>query len=209
MEPHKPALVVVAGPNGSGKTTLTRKILQHEWLQGTVYINADEIAQQELGDWNAPDTVLRAARIADERREACLAERKSFAYETVFSTPARVRFIERAIAAGYFVRFYFVGTNDPATNIRRVTERVGKGGHDVPHDRIVARYQRSMANLRRVLPIVDRAYIFDNSIDDQPAIRWARLREGSIIRTAQGTMPLWIEDAVTAPPHSPDSDPQR
>jgi len=120
-----------------------------------------------------------------------------------------MRFIERAKAAAYFVRLYFVGTADPAINIRRVEERVGKGGHDVPADRIVARYERSMANLRRVLPIVDRAYIFDNSIDDQPVIRWARLREGNIIRTAEVTMPLWIEDAVTAPPHSPDSDPQR
>ncbi|MEQ1648431.1 MAG: ATP-binding cassette domain-containing protein [Hyphomicrobiaceae bacterium] len=57
MMDRKPSLVVVAGPNGSGKTTLTRRVLQHEWTEGHVYINADNIAEQELGDWNSPDAV--------------------------------------------------------------------------------------------------------------------------------------------------------
>jgi predicted ABC-type ATPase len=126
MADRKPSLVVVAGPNGSGKTTLTRQVLHHEWTAGHHYINADDIAQHELGDWNSPEAVLKAALMADRRREECLAGRQDFVSETVFSTRARLTFLERAIAAGYFVRVYFVGTSDPAINVARVRTRVGE-----------------------------------------------------------------------------------
>lgn len=49
---HKPVLIVIAGPNGSGKTTITSRILQHEWLEDSIYINPDNIAQNKFGDWN-------------------------------------------------------------------------------------------------------------------------------------------------------------
>jgi hypothetical protein len=83
-------MVVIAGTNGLGKTTLRRIVLEHDWLDGHTYIDADDIAEQELGGWNSPEAVRQAARVADERREACLAARESFAYETVFSTWERV-----------------------------------------------------------------------------------------------------------------------
>ena len=47
-ENHKPVLIVIAGPNGSGKTTITSKILRHEWLEGAVYVNPDQVATTYL-----------------------------------------------------------------------------------------------------------------------------------------------------------------
>ena len=44
---HKPVLIVIAGPNGSGKTTITSRVLHHEWLEDSIYINPDNIAQKE------------------------------------------------------------------------------------------------------------------------------------------------------------------
>lgn len=46
---HNPVLIVIAGPNGSGKTTITTKVLHHEWMEDSVYINPDLVAQQQLG----------------------------------------------------------------------------------------------------------------------------------------------------------------
>jgi hypothetical protein len=46
--------------------------LAHEWFQRCEYVNPDLIAQDELGDWNDPQAVLRAVQIAAERREVCL-----------------------------------------------------------------------------------------------------------------------------------------
>jgi predicted ABC-type ATPase len=140
MKQRRPDMVVIAGPNGSGKTTLTRLLLDHDWLAAHTYINAVDIAERELGGWNSPEAVRDATRLADERREDCLKAGQDFVYETVFSTRERVASIERAKAAGYFVRLYFVGTSDPSINIARVRARVDEGGHDVPVDKIVARY---------------------------------------------------------------------
>lgn len=60
-ENRKPELIVIAGPNGSGKTSMTFKFLHHEWAEGTVYINPDEVAKDKFGDRNSTEAVLNAA----------------------------------------------------------------------------------------------------------------------------------------------------
>ena len=59
---HRPVLCVVAGPNGSGKTSTTEKLLANEWAADSVYINPDNIALEQFGDWNSQDAVLKAAK---------------------------------------------------------------------------------------------------------------------------------------------------
>ena len=44
---HRPVLIVIAGPNGSGKTSVTSKILHHEWLEDSEYINPDNVARDK------------------------------------------------------------------------------------------------------------------------------------------------------------------
>jgi predicted ABC-type ATPase len=106
----KPRLIVVAGPNGSGKTTITEKLLRHEWMGGCVYINPDVIAEQEFGGENLPEAFIKAANRAKEIREECLGSLTSMAFETVFSTPEKVEFVQRAKAAGFFIRLFFDGS---------------------------------------------------------------------------------------------------
>jgi len=115
-EADKPRLIVVAGPNGAGKTSITEQLLRHEWMGGCEYVNPDYIARDEFGDWNAPHAVQQAALRAKEIRERCLLERRSLAFETVLSMPDKIEFIRRAKAAGFFVRLFFVGTDDPTIN---------------------------------------------------------------------------------------------
>ena len=64
MAENKPKLIVIAGPNGSGKTSVTSQILKHEWLKNFAYINPDNIAQEQFGDWNSPEAVLKAAQFS-------------------------------------------------------------------------------------------------------------------------------------------------
>ena len=106
MVKNKPKLIVIAGPNGSGKTSVTTQILKHEWVEGCVYINPDNIAQQRFGDWNSPEAVLKAAQFATEQRENCLKNKKSFIFETVFSASDKVDFLKRASDAGFFIRLF-------------------------------------------------------------------------------------------------------
>lgn len=182
MNKISPKLLVIAGPNGSGKTSITSQILKHEWVQGCSYINPDNIAQDELGDWNSPEAVLKAAQIATERREHCLLNKESLIFETVFSANDKIDFLERAKKAGYFIRLFFVGTNHPSINASRIALRVMEGGHDVPISKIISRYSKSISNCCIAAILVDRLYIYDNSVDYAEAKLLFRANNGQITK---------------------------
>ena len=192
----RPRLIVIAGPNGAGKTTLTERVLAHEWLEGCEYVNPDQIAQTVFGDWNDPRAILDAAREATRRRELCLEEGRSLAFETVFSTEEKLAFVRRAVSAGYFVRIFFVGTDSPEINAQRIAGRVMEGGHDVPILKIVSRYGKSIANLARTIPIVDRAYVYDNSIEEKAPSLLFRTVDGNLRKTYR-TNHEWAQAIVT------------
>lgn len=188
-ETLKPRLIVVAGPNGAGKTSITEQLLRHEWMGGCEYVNPDYIARDEFGDWNAPDAVLKAANRAGQVRERCLSEGRSLAFETVLSMPDKIAFMQQAKQAGFFVRLFFVGTDDPSINAKRVAMRVMEGGHDVPIGKIIARYTRSLANCLVAARIADRAYIYDNSIESAPARLLFRTSDGKLVKRYGGINP--------------------
>ena len=165
MTELKPKLIIIAGPNGSGKTSVTHKILQHDWMEGCVYVNPDNIALDVFGDWNSPEAVLKAANLASQMREDCLSNRIGLLFETVLSAPDKLDFIGRAKEADYFVRLFFVGTDSPAINASRIAHRVMEGGHDVPIGKIISRYSKSIANCALAAKFADRTYIYDNSVD--------------------------------------------
>ena len=113
---RRPTLCIVAGPNGSGKTTTTIQLLESEWSADSLYVNPDNIAQEEFGDWNSPEAVMKAAKRATEIRYECLEQQKDFVFETVFSSDEKLEFVRKAKAAGFFIRLFFVCTSDPEIN---------------------------------------------------------------------------------------------
>jgi predicted ABC-type ATPase len=100
------------------------------------------------------------------------------------------------------VRVFFIGTADPTINAARVAERVMKGGHTVPIEKIISRYERTMENLSDAIALADRVYIYDNSIDRAEARLCARTHDG-ILRKIYGDLPQWIADAVDDLPRHP------
>ena len=173
-------MIVIAGPNGSGKTSVTQKFLLHEWAEGTLYINPDEIAQELFGDWNSNDAVLKAANYCAELRDKYLQEHKSFVFETVMSAEDKVDFILRAKRAGFFIRIFFISTSHPSINAARIANRVMKGGHDVPI-------------CRTITPAVDRLYVYDNSVDGEDARLLFRLSEGQLKKMYVADVPEWAQ----------------
>ena len=188
---HKPVLIVIAGPNGSGKTSVTSKILHHEWLEDSEYINPDNVARDVFGDWNDREAVLKAANYCNDWREKCLAERKSHIFETGMSATDKVDYILRAKEAGFFVRLFFVSTESPTINAKRFANRVLNGGHDVPIPKIISRYDKSIANCIALAPYVDRLYVYDNSIEDTEARLLFRLSDGELAKRYVVELPNW------------------
>ena len=198
MNPNerKPVLIVIAGPNGSGKTTITRKILHHEWMEDSVYINPDIIAQERFGDWNSKEAIMQAVKYCEDWRERCLQEKQSLIFETVLSATDKVDYILRAKEAGFFVRLFFVCTNSPIINASRIAKRVMEGGHDVPITKIISRYQKSISNCKFLSDKTDRTYLYDNSIDRANASLLLRLSDGLIAKRYVNELPEWAKQII-------------
>ncbi|MDE5790037.1 MAG: zeta toxin family protein [Muribaculaceae bacterium] len=190
---HRPVLIVIAGPNGSGKTSVTSKILNHEWLEESQYINPDNVARDVFGDWNDREAVLKAANYCNKWRERCLTERKSHIFETVMSADDKVDYILRAKMAGFFIRLFFVSTLSPTINAKRVANRVLNGGHDVPIPKIISRYDKSIANCKLLAPIVNRLYVYDNSAENVDARILFRMSNGEVVKSYTKDMPDWAK----------------
>jgi predicted ABC-type ATPase len=111
-----------------------------------------------------PKADERMAQIlADFLRKKLLAEKKKFSFETVFSHDGKLDILRQAARAGYKVYLYFVSTESPEFNIERVGIRKSKGGHDVPTDKIVNRYYRSLDLLYEASQICYQAFFYDNT----------------------------------------------
>lgn len=162
-------------------------------MQGCVYINPDNIARDEFGDWNSREAVINAANLAAERREQCLRDRADLAFETVLSAEDKVDFVLRAMDAGYFVRVFFVGTSDPSINAARIARRVMQGGHEVPIGKIVSRYGKSIANCAQLAQVVDRLYVYDNSQDGHSPALCFRVASGHLTKQYVA-VPAWASD---------------
>lgn len=196
MLDRRHVLCVVAGPNGSGKTSATIQLLSNEWAADALYINPDNIAQETFGDWNSPTAILKAAQVATEERYRCLAEKKDFVFETVLSSEEKLQFLKKAHESGFFIRLFFVCTNSPEINVMRITKRVLDGGHEVPITKIISRYYKSILNASKAICFVDRAYVYDNSVENQKPRLLYRTTDGMLAKRYCSDMPEWAAEML-------------
>lgn len=172
-----PVLHILAGPNGSGKSTYVERVLQP--ATRLPFVNADVIAAQR---W--PDAQLEhaydASRAAAVQRSELLSGRRSFITETVFSHPSKNDLVDDALRAGYYVHLH-VMLLSVDTTVQRVSERVRRGGHNVPEQKIRERYDRLWALVARARDRVDRAEFLDNHLARTPYRLVATYAQGTLI----------------------------
>ncbi len=179
-----PVLHLLAGPNGSGKTTLFNEVIQPE--TGLEWVNADVIAAGlDAGD---PNAAYEASRVAADRRSELIAQRRSFATETVFSHPSKVELVREAAEHGYLVTLHVVLVPE-ALAVARVENRVEHGGHDVPEDKIRERYQRLWAHIAEAIELAHESYVYDNTTAANPYRLVGRFERGRIVGGAD--WPTW------------------
>ena len=162
-------ITVIAGVNGAGKSSILGAALRDA---GGVYYNPDEEARRllETGGARDPDEAnAKAWEMGREALERAIEERLNFNFETTLGGRTITGLLRRASEAGLEVWMFYVGLSSPALYEARVQVRVSRGGHDIPHDRIVERFDTSRKNLVRLLPYLARLRMFDNSRDADPA----------------------------------------
>jgi predicted ABC-type ATPase len=181
----RPIIVALAGPNGAGKSTFFAAHLQAAGLR---FVNADDFARElNLGAYEA-------AELAKQVRNALVASRESFVFETVFSDPVgeKVEFLGAAARAGYAVVLCFIGLDSARTSEQRVAMRVLQGGHDVPTEKLRVRFERTLQNLQRAIRALPSVHVFDNSDLRQPFRKVAEFKEGKPIALF-APMPPWMK----------------
>lgn len=132
--------------------------------------------------------------LAHEIRERLITRQKNFTTETVMSHASKIGLIERTRRLGYRNYLYYVCVDSADICVRRVRQRVLRGGHDVPAEKIRARYARSLELLPKALALSYRAYLFDNSAE-KPRLIAEKLPDGSFISSA-GIVPHPYAEAL-------------
>ena len=133
-----------------------------------------------------------ASVCADFIRHQLLKAKISFTFETVMSSRDKVEFLKKAQKAGYRTYLYFIATKDPIINISRVQNRVKKGGHPVPKEKIITRYFRSLKLLNEAVKYSNRAYIFDNSSQERLWIAQVDNAKEFVFKSE--VVPIWVKE---------------
>ncbi len=155
-------------------------------------LNLDNI-QVENKTLRFPKIIINSylsAILADFLRHKFLENRLSFTFETVMSSPDKVALLAKAQSLGFRTYLYYVSTEDPQINIARVANRVHLGGHNVPQDKIITRYYRSLDLLLEAIKNSNRAYLFDNSGKSKRFV--AEINEGQSIDIQIDSLPEWF-----------------
>lgn len=186
-----PQLVMLAGPNGAGKSTYYDAFLSESPLP---FLNADLLAAETDID------SFEAARILDATRDRMIDDRLGFITETVFSDPhgRKLGMLRKAIDAGYEVTLIYIGIASAELADRRVDQRIARGGHDVPREKLASRFERSLANLRQAITFVPAVELFDNSLVEEPYRHVASFEHGALKWRDARALPAWCRELVRA-----------
>ena len=155
-------------------------------------MNADVIAAERWPD-DPGSHAYDAARIAEATRSALIRDGTEFISETVFSHPSKLELVDDALEAGYFVALHVLMLPEDLA-VARVSQRVDRGGHDVPVTKIRERYRRLWANVAGAAERAGSAAFWDNSTLDGPLLV-ADMAGGAPL--GRPWWPAWTPNALT------------
>lgn len=172
-------LTLLAGPNGAGKSTLVKSLSLSGGLADHIILNADDRTLEKAklaGHAGFADTPMDSLAIFfSQAADEVLAEAvnlihagRKVSLETVLSTDKYQSVVTDVLEGGGKFELIYVALQSPDISRQRVALRVQKGGHDVPADRLQARWTRSLEKLKWFAPKATRFSIYDNS--SHPAV---------------------------------------
>lgn len=176
-----PIVVMLSGPNGAGKTTASETLLQGP-LKVDAFVNADFIAKG-LGMSNVEDTAAKAGRIMLERLDELEMAGASFAFETTLASKTFASRVTRLKASEYFFVLLFLWLPNCEDAIRRVRDRVRRGGHYVPDEIVRPRHERGLKNFFGIYrPLADVWRFYDGLDAAGPRLIASGVRDAAMVR---------------------------
>jgi predicted ABC-type ATPase len=156
-----PTLYLFAGSNGAGKTTFARAYLR-QLDPIPRFLNADELARG-LSPLNPEKLAVRAGKLLLHEIQGCLESRNSFGLESTLSGKSHIGILQRAKTLGYLIELHYLWIPSPELAIRRIRQRVKKGGHPIPDADVRRRFSRSLQNLTHLYaPLAHSWQLWDN-----------------------------------------------
>ncbi len=162
---------IIGGVNGAGKSSLTGSLRAERTDLGIV-VDPDQLTAQCI--------------------ETALADGVNFTQETTLSGGYPKRLCRRAKQAGYFIRLYYVGLDTAEESLRRIKNRVERGGHDIPAKDVQARFAHRFADVAKILPYCDEAKFFDN---ENGFALVAEYRNGQLLQVGN-KCPVWLHQMM-------------
>lgn len=137
-----------------------------------------------------------ATILADFIREMLIARQQSFSFESVFSHPSKIGILKEAQEKGFKNYLYFIATDNPELNQKRVRDRVLQGGHDVPPDKIISRYFRCLENVRQTFPYLYRGFFFDSTESTRYLAEYHSVKQELILHVPDEELPDWFRKYI-------------
>ena len=174
---------IVGGVNGVGKTTFIREHKEMHPSSGEI-IDADQITADLGGD------PLTGGKAALKKIRKCLRKRVSFLQETTLSGYKTNATAKKAREQGYTVHLIYIGLGTVEESLRRIENRVREGGHDIPREDVIRRFQRRWEAVSQILPYCREAEFYDN---EEEFVKVAEYRDGEFLRIGNHVC-AWVDE---------------
>ncbi len=161
-----PYFIVIAGPNGAGKSTTSKDILEPYSIKA---FDWDQEFHELWEKFAFDPTVVEGIRETTNTKfqlylDQAYSKKLSIAYETNFHSAYNIDLVSKARILGYQTVLYFLALKNPEIAIRRVEERVRKGGHSVSESTIRERFTQGLEMLdENALQFYDRIAVYNSS----------------------------------------------
>lgn len=172
---------IIGGVNGVGKSSLSGVLSAELDDLGTI-IDVDKLTAR-FGDKLAGGR--EAVRIISD----CLERGLNFTQETTLSGKKTLRTIFAARERGYHIRLFYVAVDTAEESLSRISNRVRKGGHDIPQSDVERRFKKRFDDLAAILPYCDEVVFYDN---ENGFVNVGSYRDGEIVQCGEYA-PQWIK----------------
>ncbi len=169
---------IIGGVDGAGKTSLVG-ILSTEIATLGKVVDTDMI-----NETNGEDPL----KIVDD----CLKKNICFTLISTLSGHDIVTTVRKAVKQGYYVKLYYIGLDTFEESIKRIKNRVSKGGRNVSTIKLRCGFETRFEDIATVLPFCNEAIFYDNENGFSPV---AKYQNGEFWFIGNDT-PNWMSDLV-------------